>query len=289
MDGYEATRKIRENPSFKKLPILAMTANALKGDREKCLAAGMNDYISKPIDPKQLYSVLKHWVGKAVEVPLVKVSAALGESTGNKALHEQAGINVVSGLAHVSGNEGLYRNLLLKFRNKALSFEGKFNEFFLSGDSESALRLIHTLKGNAGTLGAESVYKKAQGLEGELKKAPEAEIDIQTKLAELVKQMTPLIDYITSLELPALSAPESVPTEDLGKVTEILDKLTTLLEDDDTAAMRCFRELKECNNRLISLPDIIDLEKYVTNYDFEEALVLLKNIHLKFDGLSSEV
>ena len=290
MDGYEATRKIRKNPSFKKLPIIAMTANALKGDREKCLAAGMNDYISKPIDPKQLYSVLKQWVGKAVEVPLLKVSGVSSDPTGKTALLQQAGINIVSGLAHVSGNEALYQNLLIKFRNKALSFEGRFNAFFLPGDNESALRLVHTLKGNAGTLGADSVYSKALSLESALKKVPEDNNDIQTKLAGLLLQIQPLIEYITSLEQPALSASVSAPKkEDLAKVTEILDKLTTLLEDDDTAAMRCFRELKECNNRLITLTDIIDLEKYVTNYDFEEALVLLKNIRLKFDGLSSEV
>ncbi len=289
MDGYEATRKIREIPSFKQLPIIAMTANALKGDREKCLAAGMNDYISKPIDPKQLYSVLKQWVGKAVEVPLVKVSGARGNSKDNNVFHGLAGLNTESGLAHVSGNEVLYRNLLLKFRNKALSFEGKFNELFLNGDNEPALRLTHTLKGNAGTLGAESVYQEAQSLESALKNLPEANVEIQTKLAELVKQMMPLVDYITNLERPALSASVSVSTKDQGKVTEILDKLTTLLQDDDTAAMRCFKELKACNNRLISLPDMIDLEKYVTNYDFEEALVRLQNIRLKFDGLSSEV
>ena len=62
MDGYQATRHIRKNPRFADLPIIAMTANAMKGDREKCLETGMNDYISKPIDPDQLYGKLKRWV-----------------------------------------------------------------------------------------------------------------------------------------------------------------------------------------------------------------------------------
>ena len=288
MDGYEATRNIRANPSYKKLPIIAMTANALKGDREKCLAAGMDDYISKPIDPKQLYRVLNHWVGKTVEVPLIKLSEAQSEFSGNQEQHERAGINVVSGLAHVSGNETLYRNLLVKFRHKALSFEHRFNDLLLSDESEAALRLVHTLKGNAGTLGADSVYKKAESLESILKQTPEANADIQTHVDALLKQMKPLTYYIDSLEPHVASLSPPVAMGALSKVTEIIDKLATLLEEDDTAAMRCFKELKECNNGLISLPDIIGLEKNVTNYDFERALVVLKGIRLKVDGTSNK-
>ena len=287
MDGYEATRKIRENPSFEKLPIIAMTANALKGDREKCLAVGMDDYISKPIDPKQLYSVLKQWVGKAVEVPLVKFPDAFGDSSTllieNIKEGERAGINIASGLAHVSGNETLYRTLLMKFRDKALSFESKLNEFLSSDQVEPALRLVHTLKGNSGTLGAENVYKKAQRLESVIKEAPDTKIEVQVSLAELTKQLKPLIEYITNLAPSSSPVQEPVSAGDLSKVTEILDKLATLLEEDDTAAMRCFKRLKECSVGLISLPDIIDLEKQVTSYDFEEALVLLKDIRSKFD------
>ena len=287
MDGYEATRNIRANPSYKKLPIIAMTANALKGDREKCLAAGMDDYISKPIDPKQLYRVLNHWVGKTVEVPLIKLSEAQSEFSGNQEQHERAGINVVSGLAHVSGNETLYRNLLVKFRHKALSFEHRFNELLLSDESETVLRLVHTLKGNAGTLGADSVYKKAESLESILKQTPEAKADIQTHLAALLKQMKPLTNYIDSLEPHTASLPVAVSMGTLSKVTEIIDKLATLLEEDDTAAMRCFKELKECHNDVISLPDMVSLEQKVINYDFEEALVLLKGIRIKCDGISN--
>jgi CheY-like chemotaxis protein len=62
MDGYEATRKIRSNPLYKDLPIIAMTANAMKGDEEKCISSGMNDYTTKPIDSAQLMSTLSRWV-----------------------------------------------------------------------------------------------------------------------------------------------------------------------------------------------------------------------------------
>jgi CheY-like chemotaxis protein len=62
MDGYEATREIRKTDKFKKLPIIALTAKAMKGDREKCLAVGMSDYISKPLNVEQLLSLMRVWL-----------------------------------------------------------------------------------------------------------------------------------------------------------------------------------------------------------------------------------
>ncbi|MFN3076405.1 MAG: response regulator [Alphaproteobacteria bacterium] len=102
MDGYVATRAIRED--FKELPILAMTANALKGDREKCLAAGMNDHITKPIDRRLLYDTLMRWIPPANRTVAIPARMPVAPDAAGQTLPELAGIDVVEGLNRVNGN-----------------------------------------------------------------------------------------------------------------------------------------------------------------------------------------
>ena len=117
MDGYQATRQIRQNPAFHGLPIIALTANAVAGEIEKCRDAGMNDYLSKPIDPDQLYEVLARWVkpGVTTRVATLALPGGAGGATGTVLPSELPGILLAQGLKCALGKADFYRESLIIF------------------------------------------------------------------------------------------------------------------------------------------------------------------------------
>ncbi|CAG0978126.1 hypothetical protein ARNL5_02248, partial [Anaerolineae bacterium] len=109
MDGFEATRRIRADGRFDRLPVIAMTANAMAGDREKCLACGMNDHIAKPIDVRQMFATLARWVTPAVPAAAADARDA---APAMAAIPPMAGIDVDAALIRVGGDAGLLRKML---------------------------------------------------------------------------------------------------------------------------------------------------------------------------------
>ena len=171
MDGLEATREIRKLPQFAALPIVAMTANAMQQDRERCLAAGMNDFIAKPIDPEALWAVLRRWLTPRTAPALTQpVAAAPAPAASGAHLRDSLaaipGLDIVAGLKTSNGKLDLYVRLLRKFVAK--------DEFALlhghlaSGDLAGARLVTHTIKGVAATPGAEPLRASAASLEDDL-------------------------------------------------------------------------------------------------------------------------
>ncbi|MFH1494144.1 MAG: ATP-binding protein [Pseudomonadota bacterium] len=166
MDGYEATRKIRADAHYADLPIIAMTANALPGDRDKCIASGMNEQITKPINVRQLFLILDRWV--KLQPPrddTAVASAALHETS----MPQLAGVNMDEAMECVNGNIALYRKLLMLFREKQADAVEHIRAAWQSGDHETAARLAHTLRGLAANIGAEDMVKKIRELEAALR------------------------------------------------------------------------------------------------------------------------
>jgi PAS domain S-box-containing protein len=171
MDGYEATRAIRKEKRFDSLPIVAMTANAMQGDREKCIEAGMNDHVAKPIDPKELFAAMIKWIPAREGLIQGEISSSGKTPTTptKSSLSELPGIDVPGGLARVNGNEKLYQKLLNNFYQTNKNTKLEIEKTIENGDLKLAERLVHTIKGVSSTIGANGLAEVSQPLETELR------------------------------------------------------------------------------------------------------------------------
>jgi PAS domain S-box-containing protein len=176
MDGMQATRLIRQNPVLQDLPIIAMTAHTMTGDREKCLAAGMNDHIGKPIDPKALEDILLKWIKGEASPKEAKSSSFVREN----AEEYLPGISKDAAMRAVGNDKDLYEELLDMFLEHNSESGTKINQALLNQDMEDAAKQIHSLKGTAATLGANSLEKAAIELEKAVKGNQDYKDPLQT-------------------------------------------------------------------------------------------------------------
>ncbi len=167
MDGYTAAREIRQNAAWSQLPIIAMTANVMSGDRERILAAGMNDFIAKPLSVDRMFETLGKWIrpGARQPAPSLGLDPHARETPALKPSMEYPGIVQQAGLRACGGNTKLYSRVLAKFREQQLDFAQRFSIARKDPDTSSAVREAHTLRGSAGSVGALAVETAAADLE----------------------------------------------------------------------------------------------------------------------------
>jgi CheY-like chemotaxis protein len=166
MDGIEATIELRERPELARLPILAMTANALAEDRDRCLAAGMNDHLAKPMEPEALWSRLERWLKprEGADAHVSKAGTDESELQDDLPAHIP-GLDIELGLSHLMGKRALYATVLRLFLRDQSQMIEKTRLAFQSADHATAERLAHTLKGSATTVAALHVAEAAGRLE----------------------------------------------------------------------------------------------------------------------------
>jgi signal transduction histidine kinase/DNA-binding response OmpR family regulator len=193
MDGYAATRALRQQPSLRALPVIAMTANAMVGDREAALAAGMNDHIAKPIVVDEMLGTLARWV-KPVRTPTGEDSSPRTDTFVGL-----SNIDTLRGLANTGGDGALYRRMLSLFREREADFVQRFNAARAARDAGAAMRAAHDLKGEAATLGMQAVEEAAAALErGCLDGARDADIDDMVR--KVSSQLERVIEGLQAIE-----------------------------------------------------------------------------------------
>jgi len=272
MDGMTATTEIRKLQQYDHIPIVAMTANAMQADKENCLAAGMVDFVSKPIDPNELWRALLAWVKPQYLSAAPTTVTQLVKDDSASIPKNIAGLDTKLGLRRGLGKTSLYLSMLHKFLAGQKDFTTSTEAALNAEDWETAERLAHTLKGVAGNIGASELQSAADKLETACR-----EKQARSNLDELLALLTPLLnDIITGLEAQ-LPANETAQTAqfDPERLKTVSRQLARLLDEDDSEAA----ELLEKNSALLKTAyskHYRDIESNVHNFDFEAALEALE-------------
>ncbi|MEL0038854.1 MAG: response regulator, partial [Halieaceae bacterium] len=303
MDGVTATEAIRKNPQHT-MPIIAMTANVMAEDVERCLAAGMNDHISKPIDPAAMYQTLGRWLPAAepsaepTEVPVVEPANqedaashvpspplvnALDEAMGFRAegapvdtlarLREVPGLDVDSGLSRVVGNQDLYRSLLEMFVDSSARFSSSVETALSQGDFETAEREAHSIKGSAANLGMQALAEQAGALESKLNpsmsQSEQLELThaLQMALDRLAEPIKAALGVSVMSDAPAPNKTGEAKGMDSQRAAQLREKLAAF----DASALDFFRD----HATSITGGDAELAERlrgHIESFDFEAAL-----------------
>jgi PAS domain S-box-containing protein len=281
MDGYEATKAIRNNPQFKDLPILAMSASAMTQDREESLSVGMNDHVAKPIELQQLFAALLKWIkpGEREVNPGIR-QKDLGNREEVDLPDELPGINIKTGLSRVGGNKKLYQDLLIKFHRDFQDNTEQISKALDEKDKELAQRLAHTVKGVAGNIGAEDVQMAAEVVETNIKNE---EIKGLKKPIQKLKEKLDItlvgLKDIVNAAIKEVTKGELKTEGDLTTLKGFLDELSPLLKK------RKPKPCKEVMDKMnqFSWPDeysvlLKNLNKHIAKYKFKDAGTTLKKL-----------
>ncbi|WP_027186587.1 hybrid sensor histidine kinase/response regulator [Desulfovibrio inopinatus] len=280
MDGLTASLEIRDRLGDTTPPIIAMTANAMPSDRRKCLDAGMNDHISKPIASYALYALLVRWLKPDATF---SVSSALPPESDD-VLHFPSieGLDTAQGLRNVNGNTELYKRVLLTTLREHRNVTNTVDHLLMRGDIHSARRLVHSLKSVAGTIGAEKLREASIILEIVLHAGTANSSALLAEWTSEVHRVINALERFTQKSSPVLHDAQEKTSTNVPPNTEELKHLVTELEmlilEGDTAALDIVEKLNLMLQASDVSHDIETLKNLLHEYEFEKARETLLNV-----------
>jgi len=285
MDGYQATTKLRGDTRFATLPIIAMTAHATIEERQRCIAAGMNDHISKPIDPSNLFeTVSRFYKSKDAAAPAKPLETQVAPP--DNGLPDIKGLDAADGLGRVAGNQKLYLKILRQFAEQQGPAAGQISDALSKGDAALAERLAHTLKGVAGNIGAKPVQMVSSDLEKLIRERANPD-----KIKASIESVSALLEPLVAKLRTELHVASPQPTEqpaaaaaDPAKTREAAAELKKLLAESDPGAADFVETNQAALRPLFKNGAWVEFEKAVQNYSFAEAQAQLEQASKNFSA-----
>jgi two-component system sensor histidine kinase/response regulator len=287
MDGVAATKELRGEERFAALPIIAMTASAMTEDRDRCLAAGMDDFISKPIDPELMFAVIaRHYAATGAARPAQGPVGDQGVSpAAAPSMPAIEGVDAAGGLRRVLGNRALYFDLLRRYAEGQRDAPRKVSEALSAGDAQLARRIAHTLKGVSGNIGADAAQVAAETVEAAIAAGRTA--DAEAALPALERVVAATVSAVES----ALAGIESPPGGSGGgrrpgaaggasgrSLDEMLGKLRLYAEESDSEALDYLESARDDLAEQCEPEALRDLVAALRAYDFKAARDILNSI-----------
>ncbi len=275
LDGYQVTAKIRSDPRFtaEKLPIIAMTAHALNGEREKPLRAGLNDYLSKPVDVNQLTSLLLHWLVPASALDPEKQTVK--DAPENLLVDKLPSLDTQKALERIGNDLALYWRLLVAFQRDHAEDLQKIRQAVQWNDLALARLIAHSLKGLSGTIGASSLMEIATQLEIILAAGNQPAAGLLEQAESL---LTTIVTDISQAKEFQVVAEAPLAIKNIDSLASQLRQLAVCLKENDGKATLLMPSILSLAKGSDLFDEIEELERFVCRYEYERALQSLQTL-----------